>query len=79
MEQTEKQVTLKKLTASAGMWLTQADETIKDEDRYFTQEVYLSEEDSADNWTEWDDARKTEAEEQRKSEIEKAYEALQQQ
>ena len=76
MEQTEKQVTLKKLTASEGKWLTQADESTKLDDRYFTKEVYLCDGDTIDNWTEWDDDKKLEVDKQQKEMVEKAYAAL---
>lgn len=45
----EKQVTLRYLTPSEGMWLTQAYET---ENRVFSEQVILGVNDSPDNWRE---------------------------
>ena len=57
MNFTEKQVTLRYLTPSAGMWLTQVGET---EDRLFSEQVILGVNDSPDNWREATETEKIE-------------------
>lgn len=71
----EKQVTLRYLTPSEGMWLTQANET---ENRVFSEQVILGINDSPDNWREATEIEKLEweAEEKARMEAEQAeYEA----
>lgn len=75
MNFTEKQVTLRYLTPSEGMWLTQAYET---ENRVFSKQVILGINDSPDNWREATEQEKLEWEqaEQARMEAEQAeYEA----
>lgn len=75
MNFTEKQVTLRYLTPSEGMWLTQAYET---ENRVFSDQVILGINDSRDNWREATEDEKLayEAEEKAQMEAEQAeYEA----
>ena len=55
-------ITIRHLTPTAGMWLTQAN--LEDEaQRNFYSHVYLGVNDSQSNYTEWTDAQKTEWEE----------------
>ena len=49
MELTTKQVELRKLTASEGMYLTQNFET---EERTYTEYLYLAENEIVENWRE---------------------------
>lgn len=67
----EKQVTLRYLTPSEGMWLTQAYET---ENRVFSDQVILGVNDSPDNWREADEIEKLEWEEAEKARMEVEYE-----
>lgn len=67
MNFTEKQVTLRYLTPSEGMWLTQANET---ENRVFSEQVILGVNDSPDNWREATDIEKLEWEEAEKARME---------
>lgn len=53
----EKQVTLRYLTPSEGMWLTQANET---ENRVFSEQIILGVNDSPDNWREATEQEKLE-------------------
>lgn len=71
----EKQVTLRYLTPSEGMWLTQASET---ENRVFSEQVILGINDTPENWREATEEEKLEWEqaEQARMEAEQAeYEA----
>ena len=71
----EKQVTLRYLTPSEGMWLTQVGET---DNRVFSEQVILGVNDSPDNWREATEIEKLEweAEEKARMEAEQAeYEA----
>lgn len=75
MKLTEKPVTLRYLTPSEGMWLTQVGET---ESRVFSEQVILGINDSRDNWREATEFEKLEweAEEKARMEAEQAeYEA----
>ena len=79
MNFTEKQVTLRYLTPSEGMWLTQVGET---DNRVFSEQVILGVNDSPDNWREATETEKLEweAAEQARMEAEQAeYEAQQNQ
>lgn len=67
MNFTEKQVTLRYLTPSEGMWLTQANET---ENRVFSEQVILGVNDSPDNWRETTEIEKLEWEEAEKARME---------
>lgn len=67
MNFTEKQVTLRYLTPSEGMWLTQANET---ENRVFSEQVILGVNDSPDNWREATDQEKLEYEAEEKARME---------
>lgn len=50
MELTSKTVELRKLTASEGMYLTQADESL--EERTYAKTVYLGQGEKVENWRE---------------------------
>lgn len=63
----EKQVTLRYLTPSEGMWLTQVGET---ENRVFSEQVILGINDSPDNWREATEIEKIEWEEAEKARME---------
>lgn len=65
----EKQVTLRYLTPSEGMWLTQVGET---ENRVFSEQVILGINDSPENWREATEDEKLayEAEEKARMEAE---------
>ena len=63
----EKQVTLRYLTPSEGMWLTQANET---ENRVFSEQVILGINDSPDNWREATETEKLEWEAAEKARME---------
>ena len=67
MNFTEKQVTLRYLTPSKGMWLTQVGET---ENRVFSEEVILGVNDSPDNWREATEIEKLEYEAAEKARLE---------
>lgn len=67
MKLTEKTVTLRCLTPSEGMWLTQAYET---ENRVFSDGVYLAVNESPDNWREATEIEKLEWEEAEKARME---------
>lgn len=67
MNFTEKQVTLRYLTPSEGMWLTQANET---ENRVFSEQVILGVNDSPENWREATEIEKLEWEEAEKARME---------
>ena len=74
----EKQVTLRYLTPSEGMWLTQANET---ENRVFSEQIILGVNDSPDNWREATEQEKLEYEAAEKARLEAEqaeYEAQQQ-
>lgn len=71
----EKKITLRKLTPTEGMWLTQMGNT---DARIFSQEIYLAVNDSPENWREATEQEKLEWEEaeQARMEAEQAeYEA----
>ena len=53
------QMTVTVLTASPGHWLTQAGE-IPDEQRIYTQTVYVGRADTPDTWRETTDAERSE-------------------
>ena len=67
MNFTEKQVTLRYLTPSEGMWLTQANET---DNRVFSEQVILGVNDSPENWREATEIEKLEWEEAEKARME---------
>lgn len=67
MNFTEKQVTLRYLTPSEGMWLTQANET---DNRVFSDQVILGVNDSPENWREATEFEKLEWEEAEKARME---------
>lgn len=67
MNVTEKQVTLRYLTPSEGMWLTQVGET---ESRVFSDQVILGINDSRDNWREATETEKLEWEDAEKARME---------
>lgn len=63
----EKQVTLRYLTPSEGMWLTQVGET---ENRVFSEQVILGINDSPDNWRDATEQEKFEWEAEEKARME---------
>lgn len=63
----EKQVTLRYLTPSEGMWLTQVGET---DSRIFSEQIILGVNDSPDNWREATEIEKLEWEEAEKARME---------
>lgn len=67
MNFTEKQVTLRYLTPSEGMWLTQVGET---GNRVFSKQVILGVNDSRDNWRDATEQEKLEWEEAEKARME---------
>ena len=67
MNFTEKQVTLRYLTPSEGMWLTQVGET---DNRVFSDRVILGVNDSPDNWREATEIEKLEWEAAEKDRME---------
>lgn len=67
MNFTEKQVTLRYLTPSEGMWLTQVGDT---DNRVFSDQVILGVNDSPENWREATEAEKLEWEEAEKARME---------
>lgn len=67
----EKQVTLRYLTPSKGMWLTQVGET---ENRVFSDQIILGVNDSPDNWREATEIEKLEWEAEEKARMEAAHE-----
>lgn len=67
MNFTEKQVTLRYLTPSEGMWLTQANET---DNRVFSEQVILGVNDSPENWREATEQERLEWEEAEKARME---------
>lgn len=73
MNKQTKQITVEVLTASEGMWITQASET---DDRVFGKTLRLAINDDADNWTEWTDEQKTAYEEEQAQKAEEARKAL---
>lgn len=77
MKLTEKPVTLRYLTPSEGMWLTQACDT---DNRVFSEQVILGVNDSPDNWREATEQEKIEweAEEKARMEAEQAEHEAQQ-
>ena len=66
MELNETQVTLRKLTPKAGMWLTQTYET---QNRVFSDGVYLAVNESPDNWRDATEQEKLESEAAEKARI----------
>lgn len=73
MNKQTKQITVEVLTASEGMWITQASET---DDRVFAKTLRLAINDDADNWTEWTNEQKTAYEEEQAQKAEEARKAL---
>lgn len=73
MNKQTKQITVEVLTASEGMWITQASET---DDRIFCKTLRLAINDDAENWTEWADEQKTAYEEEQAQKAEEARKAL---
>lgn len=74
MELTSQQIELRKLTASDGMYLTQAEANV--ENRIYTDSVYLGKGESIDNWREATEAEKVEwesAEKLRMQELIESY------
>ena len=71
MNFTEKQVTLRYLTPSEGMWLTQAYDT---ENRVFSEQVILGVNDSPENWREATEQEKLEYEAAEKARLEAEHE-----
>lgn len=67
MKLTEKPVTLRYLTPSEGMWLTQVGET---ENRVFSEQIILGVNDSPDNWREATEIEKLEWEAEEKARME---------
>lgn len=67
MKLTEKPVTLRYLTPSEGMWLTQANET---DSRIFSEQIILGVNDSPDNWREATEIEKLEWEAEEKARME---------
>ena len=67
MNFTEKQVTLRYLTPSEGMWLTQVGDT---DNRVFSEQVILGINDSPENWREATETEKLEWEEAEKARME---------
>ena len=63
----EKQVTLRYLTPSEGMWLTQVGDT---DNRVFSEQVILGINDSPENWREATEIEKLEWEEAEKARME---------
>lgn len=63
----EKQVTLRRLTPTEGMWLTQMSKT---DARIFSQEIYLAVNDSPENWREATEQERLEWEEAEKARME---------
>lgn len=66
MELQEKTVTLRKLTASEGMYLTQVSEV---SERVFSDCVYLGQGESVENWREATEEEKLEYEEKQKFDV----------
>ncbi len=77
MDFTEKQVTLRYLTPSEGMWLTQVGDT---DNRVFSDQVILGVNDSRDNWRDATETEKLEweAAERARMEAEQAEHEAQQ-
>lgn len=73
MNKQTKQITVEVLTASEGMWITQATET---DDRLFTKTLRLAINDDIDNWAEWTDEQKTAFEAEQAQKAEEARKAL---
>lgn len=71
MELTTKQVELRKLTASEGMYLTQADESL--EERTYAKTVYLGQGEKVENWREATDEERQAYEVERERRAEEAY------
>lgn len=67
MKLTEKPVTLRYLTPSEGMWLTQVGET---ENRVFSEQVILGVNDSPENWRDATEQEKLEYEAAEKARME---------
>lgn len=73
MNKQTKQITVEVLTASEGMWITQASET---DDRLFAKTLRLAINDDIDNWTEWTDEQKNTFEAEQAQKAEEARKAL---
>lgn len=71
MELTTKQVELRKLTATEGMYLTQVDETL--EERTYTKSVYLGQGEKVENWREATEEERQAYEEERERRAEEAH------
>lgn len=71
MELTTKQVELRKLTASEGMYLTQTDETL--EERTYTKIVYLAQGEKVENWKEATEEEKKAYEAERERRAKEEY------
>lgn len=71
MELTTKQVELRKLTASEGMYLTQTDETL--EERTYTKIVYLAKGEKVENWKESTEEEKKAYEAERERRAKEEY------
>lgn len=73
MNKQTKQITVEVLTASEGMWITQASET---DDRLFAKTLRLAINDDIDNWAEWPEEQKTDFEAEQAQKAEEARKAL---
>lgn len=73
MNKQTKQITVEVLTASEGMWITQASET---DDRLFAKTLRLAINDDIDNWAEWTEEQKTAFEAEQAQKAEEARKAL---
>lgn len=71
MKLTEKTVTLRYLTPSEGMWLTQVSET---ENRVFSDQVILGVNETPENWRDATEQEKLEWEAEEKARMEAEYE-----
>lgn len=74
MELITKQVELRKLTASEGMYLTQTDETL--EERTYTKTVYLGKGERVENWREATEEEKKAYEAERERRAKEEYEKI---
>lgn len=74
MELTSKTVELRKLTASKGMYLTQADEFL--EERAYAETVYLGQGEKVENWREATEEEKKAYEAERERRAKEEYEKI---
>lgn len=74
MELITKQVELRKLTASEGMYLTQTDKTL--EERTYTKTVYLGKGEKVENWREATEEEKKAYEAERERRAKEEYEKI---